>query len=79
LVKRILVWDIPTRLLHWVVALGFVAALAIGELADDDGPLFVVHMALGLIIAVAVLLRCVGAQLRIPAYSCRVVADPGVR
>ena len=57
--KRILIWDIPTRLFHWLLAGSFIAAFAIANLIDDDSPTFVVHMLLGLIMLFMVVLRVV--------------------
>ena len=57
--SRDLVWDIPVRLVHWLLAGGFVAAFAIAELGDDDGPFFSVHMVLGLLVVLASLFRIV--------------------
>lgn len=54
---RILIWDIPTRLFHWLLAGSFVGAFAIANLVDDDSPAFRVHMLLGLVMAFMVLLR----------------------
>ena len=56
---RILVWDLPTRLFHWLLAGSFLSAFAIATLTDDDGALFPVHMLLGLVVAFMVLLRLV--------------------
>lgn len=57
--NRILVWDLPTRLLHWLFAAAVVAALTIALTADHDSGLFQVHMLLGVIAAFLVLLRLV--------------------
>jgi cytochrome b len=54
---RILVWDLPTRLFHWLLAGSFLAAFAIATTTDDDGRLFPVHMLLGLVLAFMVVLR----------------------
>ncbi len=45
--KRILVWDIPTRLFHWLLAGSFLAAFAFANFADDDSLAFAAHMLLG--------------------------------
>jgi cytochrome b len=55
--SRILVWDLPTRLFHWLLAGAFFGAYGIAELADDDSRLFQMHMLLGLIVAFLVVLR----------------------
>ena len=55
--SRILVWDLPTRLLHWLLVFSFAGAIGIALSVDDDLPLFHVHMLLGLVAALTVLLR----------------------
>ena len=57
--KRILVWDLPTRLFHWLLAGGFITAFVIANVADDEGALFPVHMLVGLTLAFIVVLRVV--------------------
>jgi len=52
-------WDLPTRLFHWTLAGLFVAAFAIGELADERSPTFAIHMLLGLILMAAIAFRLV--------------------
>lgn len=54
---RILVWDVPTRLFHLLLAASFAGAFAIPHLVDDDSPLFMLHMLLGGTMAFMVLLR----------------------
>lgn len=56
---RVLVWDLPTRLFHWLFAAGFLAAAFIAMALDDDGPLFPYHAIIGLTLAAMVLLRVV--------------------
>lgn len=55
--KRILVWDLPTRLFHWLLAGSFIAAFTIANVMDDDSSTFVVHMLLGAIMGLMVVLR----------------------
>ena len=57
--KKIIVWDLPIRVFHFVFAGSLSAALAIGFLVDDDSPLFQFHMLFGLIAAAALVLRMV--------------------
>ncbi len=54
---RVLVWDLPTRLLHWTLAGSFASAFVVASVADEHSPSFVVHMLLGAIAAIAVVLR----------------------
>lgn len=57
--QRILVWDIPTRLFHWLLAGAFVGAFGIATLLGDDSGLFPVHMLLGGVMAFMVVLRVI--------------------
>ncbi|PKN55004.1 MAG: cytochrome b [Deltaproteobacteria bacterium HGW-Deltaproteobacteria-14] len=57
--KRILVWDLPTRLFHWLLAGGFIAAFVIANVAGHRDALFPVHMLVGLSLAFMVVLRLV--------------------
>jgi cytochrome b len=54
---KILIWDLPTRLFHWLLAGSFIVAFAISNLVDDDSPVFAIHMLLGGVMALMVLLR----------------------
>lgn len=54
-----LVWDIPTRLFHWLFAAGFAASAVISLLLDDDSPVFPYHAMIGLTIALMICLRIV--------------------
>jgi cytochrome b len=55
--QRILVYDLPTRLFHWLFAGSFVAAFSIAELIDDDSVWFSLHMLAGLCLVFLVALR----------------------
>lgn len=57
--SRILVWDLPTRLFHWLFAAAVLGALVIALCTDDDKSFFQVHMLLGLVAGFMVLLRLV--------------------
>lgn len=54
-----LIYDIPTRLFHWLFAGLFVAAFLIAKTIDDESPVFSYHMLAGLLLAFTVLLRIV--------------------
>lgn len=56
---RILVWDIPTRLFHWLLAGSFLAAFALATLTDDESAAFAGHMLLGGAIVFMVALRVI--------------------
>lgn len=55
--KPQLLWDGPTRILHWAMAGLFSAAFAVALLASEHSPAFVIHSALGLLLGGVVLLR----------------------
>jgi len=55
--QRILIWDLPTRLFHILLALGFVSAASIALFASDESPVFPFHAMIGLVLALMVLLR----------------------
>lgn len=56
---RVLIWDLPTRIFHWLLTIGFFISAAISVTADDDSPLFSAHMIVGIVLGVMVLLRIV--------------------
>lgn len=51
------VYDLPTRLFHWLFSGLFVGAFAIAKLIDSDSPLFSQHMLLGLLLGSITALR----------------------
>lgn len=55
--KKFLIWDVPTRLLHWTftasISLSFIFALVVGK----HSPLFQLHMLFGLVAAFLLVLR----------------------
>lgn len=55
--SRILVWDLPTRLFHWLLAVTFTVSLGVGLFVSDENPLFAVHGLLGLVIGLMVFFR----------------------
>ena len=63
---KILVWDIPARLLHWAFAASLMAALAISLLVDKERPIFQLHMVLGIVavflLAERIVLGLVGSR-----------------
>jgi cytochrome b len=61
--RQILVYDLPTRLFHWLFAGFFITAFAIANLIDDDSARFSLHMLAGLGMVFAVVLRLVWSLL----------------
>lgn len=57
--SRVLVWDLPTRIIHWLMAVGFLSAATIALVLGDESPLFPFHAIIGLALALLVLLRIV--------------------
>lgn len=51
------VYDLPTRLFHWLFAGLFLGAFAIAKLVDDESALFSQHMLLGLLLTFLSVLR----------------------
>jgi cytochrome b len=57
--NRVLVWDLPVRIFHWLLAVSFLAAWVIAVSADDESRVFALHSALGLFIGALVVFRLV--------------------
>lgn len=55
----VLVWDLPTRLFHWLLSAGFIAASVIALAVGEHSPLFPYHGIIGLTIALMVVFRVV--------------------
>lgn len=51
------VYDVPTRLFHWLFAACFVIAFTISNTIDDDSKIFAYHMIAGLVMAFLVAWR----------------------
>ncbi len=60
---KILVWDLPVRLFHILVVIGFAASYIIAKFLGEDAPTFPYHAMLGLTLVVLVMLRLVWAVL----------------
>jgi cytochrome b len=57
--NRTLIWDLPTRLFHWLLSSGFTAAAIISLALGEESPLFPYHAIIGLTIALMVVLRVI--------------------
>lgn len=53
------IYDLPTRMFHWLFAGSFLTAFAIANTIDDESTAFAWHMLAGLIMVFTVLLRIV--------------------
>lgn len=57
--NRVPIWDLPTRLFHWLLAAGFIAAATISLALGENSPFFPYHAIIGLAAAFMVLLRII--------------------
>lgn len=57
--NRVLIWDVPTRSFHWLLAAGFAAAAGIALTTSKHGIFFPYHAILGLTLALLVVMRIV--------------------
>jgi cytochrome b len=57
--KKILVWDLPVRVMHWLLAVLVLGAFALANLASDESVVFALHAIAGLIALFVVALRSV--------------------
>lgn len=57
--KKILVWDLPVRGLHWLLAAAVLGAFALANLASDESVAFAWHAILGAIAVLAVVARLI--------------------
>lgn len=55
--NRQLVYDLPTRIFHWLFASLFLTGFAIAKLVEDDSPWFNYHSMAGLVLGFLVLMR----------------------
>lgn len=53
------VYDLPTRVFHWIFAGSFITAFTISNTVDDDNLAFSYHMIFGLIMVFSILLRVI--------------------
>ncbi len=57
--KKSTVYDLPTRIFHWLFAFFFLAAYIIASTVDDESALFSYHMLAGLTVGFLLILRLV--------------------
>lgn len=55
--QRVLIWDLPTRVFHWLFALGFLAAALIALVLGEESAAFPYHAIIGLTLAAMLVLR----------------------
>ena len=57
--NKLLIYDLPTRIFHWLFSILFVVAFFIAKTVDDDSPTFSYHMLAGILLSGLVLLRII--------------------
>lgn len=57
--SRVLIWDLPTRLFHWLLVVGILSAFGIAQFAGEHGSLFPYHAIIGMTLATMLLFRLV--------------------
>ncbi|GIL17937.1 MAG: hypothetical protein FMNOHCHN_03609 [Ignavibacteriaceae bacterium] len=57
--KKILVWDLPIRIFHWLFAGLFVGSFAISHLVSKHNPLFGLHALFGILLVILVVYRVI--------------------
>lgn len=77
--RAVSIWDLPTRVFHWLLVLGVAVSYLTG---GEEGWLFVVHTASGYLIAVLILFRVIWGVIGSPrsrfrdfVHGPRAVAD----
>jgi cytochrome b len=80
--ENVLVWDLPTRLFHWLFAVGVLVAAGISLGLGEHSPAFPYHAIIGLTMGLLVCLRLIWgfagtryARLRSFAFGPRAVAE----
>ena len=55
--NKVLIWDVPIRVFHWLFALCCVAALGLALVGEDSSRLFGLHMVFGIAAAFLLVIR----------------------
>ena len=55
--KRVLVFDVPVRMFHWLMVIFFLTSIIIANTVDDDSATFSYHMMSGMMIGVLLVFR----------------------
>ena len=55
--KRVLIWDLPVRLFHWLLVGGILLAFAIAQFGSKRGTLFPYHAMIGIVLGAMLVLR----------------------
>lgn len=56
---KFLIWDLPTRLFHWLLAGSVVLAFGLAEFVEKETPLFYLHVVFGVLAGLLILWRVV--------------------
>ncbi len=55
--SRILVWDLPTRVFHWLLSAGLAATIVFAEFTEEESSWFQAHMILGVVLGLMLVFR----------------------
>jgi len=55
--SQVLVWDLPTRIFHWLLTAGLVASFAFAEFSGEHSAWFSAHMIIGIVLGLMLVLR----------------------
>jgi cytochrome b len=56
---KVTIWDVPTRLIHWMFAAGLLAAFLIAQVGGEHSSVFDYHAIIGLTLALVLALRLI--------------------
>lgn len=57
--SKVNVYDLPTRVFHWIFAILFIFSFSIGKFVDDESKLYVYHMLSGITMTFIVIMRII--------------------
>jgi cytochrome b len=54
-----LIWDLPTRIFHWLLVISVVGAFCVAELADKETAAFLIHVVFGVLAGLLIIWRII--------------------
>ena len=75
--RRVAIWDLPTRVFHWSLAVLAVLALVVGD--DDQGVAFTLHAYAGYAILLLLGFRLPWGWSAAPGPGSPISSSPGAR
>ncbi len=55
--SKVLIWDLPTRIFHWLLTVGLVACFAFAEFSTEHSYWFSAHIMIGIVLGLMLVLR----------------------